>query len=211
MSDDDNDASAGIETWTSAAFSLAGVCFVLFAGLWGAFAIEAMESRVVQDAVGPVGWTFAFVGLLGIARELPAAWLRRLGGVFASLGLLGGSVTALGNLLELGGVVDAIPGFVEPLQGLLLAGIVLGFLVVAVGVARTAGWTGRLALLLATPPVLFLVNVGRVAALGSTTPTWAPLALGAGQAIALLAIGYVLRTEGVGDAPVEQAASRTAR
>ena len=209
MSRTDNVSVSAVESWKSQAFSVSGICFAVFAGLWGAFALGAMESRVLQDTVGPIGWTAAFVGLLGVARELDGVWSRRVAGAFASLGLVGASVTAVGNLLELTGVVDTLPAFVDALQGLLLAGIVLGFLAVAVGVVRASGSSRRLALLLAAPPIVFLVNVVRVASLGSTTPTWGPFVLATCQAIALLGIGYVLRAGAEPAAALEQGATQT--
>ena len=205
------DSDVSLDAWTAMAFVAAGVVFAVFAGLWGAFAVTEFDSRTLQDAVGPIGWTVAFVGLLGVRRTIDDGWLARAGTLFGSLGAVGGAVTALGNVATLAGVVDGLPATVEALQLLLLAGIVLGFLAVAAAVARDSRWSGRVALLLAVPPVVFLANVVRVAALGATTPTWAPFVLGTAQAASLLAIGYAVRSRRTSASPVEQAAGRGTR
>lgn len=178
-------------------FILAGGLFVVFAGFWGAFAFTEMRSEVVQNVVGPAGWTAAFIGLLGLYPSLAdrSPRLAAAGAVFAALGIVGGTVSIVGNLLPVLGWMGESPAWLAPIQLLLLLGIVLGFLTVGIATLRTPAWSTGVGLLLLAPAIIFLVNIVRVAMLGSTTPPWSPFVLGSGQALALLGIGYLLRAE----------------
>ena len=188
------------ERWSVGAFLVAGGFFVVFAAFWGAFAFTSASSEAVQDVVGPAGWTAAFVGLLGLYPRVGggSGHLPRLAVGFAGLGCLGGVVTTVGNLAASLGLVGTLPAWVEALQLLLLLGIVFGFLSFALVVLRSGSEVRRLGLLLLLPAAIFVVNIVRVATLGSTTPVWSPFVLGSGQAVSLLAIGYTIRTVRVG-------------
>ena len=197
MSNRDTQNVGVLEKQSSSAFLVAGGLFVLFAGFWGAFAFTAMDSEVVQNVVGPAGWTVAFVGLLGLYRRL-ADENRRLSiaaAVFAVLGFAGAVITTLGNFVVLLNAVDALPEWFAALQLPLLVGIVPGFFTYAFATHRTDSISRRVSLLLLAPGAIFVLNFIRVATLGSTTPIWAPFMLGAGQALSLLAIGYSLYAE----------------
>lgn len=176
-------------------FLVSGGSFVIFAGFWGAFAFTDATPRAVQDVVGPAGWTAAFVGLLGLYPRLVerTRWLSRAGATFAVLGVLGAVVSTLGNLFTLLGMAEP-PAWVATLQLPLLVGIVLGFLSFAFAALRTGAVSRRVGVLLAAPAAIFVVNVVRVSLLGSTNPSWAPFVLGSAQALALLSIGYSLRS-----------------
>src|SRR6056297_1577926 len=92
-----------LESWSTTLFSLSGGLFVVFAALWAAYAFTGLSSEIVQDVVGPAGWSAAFVGLLGlypaIADQNPR--LATAGAIFAVLGLIGGTIATVGNLLLL--------------------------------------------------------------------------------------------------------------
>jgi hypothetical protein len=100
-----------LEGRSATAFLVSGGLFVIFAGLWGAFAFTDMTSRVLQDVVGPAGWTAAFIGLLGLYPSLAdrTVWLSRAGGVFAALGTLGASISTVANFVQLIGDVGEPP------------------------------------------------------------------------------------------------------
>lgn len=185
-----------LDQWCGRAFLLAGGLFVVFAGLWGAFAFTSVSSESAQNVVGPVGWTIAFVGLLGIYSKVAAGGhvLPKAAVVFAGIGCLGGSVTAVGNLATVLDVIPALPAWFAALQLLLLVGIIPGFLTAAAVVLRLSRTTRRLGLFLILPAVIFAVNIVRVATLGSTTPIWSPFVLGAAQAVVLLGIGWTIST-----------------
>lgn len=194
MTNSDTPDEGILERRSAAAFLIAGGLFALFAGLWGAFAFSALDSEIVQNVVGPAGWTAAFVGLLGLTRRIAEEnpRLSRVAALFTGLGLAGAVITALGNFVVLLNIVAEMPTWFTPLQLLLLIGILLGFATYAIATLRADHIPQRVGLLLLTPAAIFMLNIVRVATFGSTTPIWAPSVLGAGQALALLAIGYVL-------------------
>lgn len=202
-----------LETWSPAMFLLAGGLFVVFAGFWAAFAFTDMSSEAVQNVVGPAGWTASFIGLLGLYPSLAdrSPRMAAAGAVFAALGVVGGSVSTVGNLLPVLGGMGESPAWLAPIQLLLLFGIVLGFLTAGIANFRTHAWSKGVGLLLLAPAIIFLVNIVRVATLGSTTPTWSPFVLGSGQAIALLGIGYMLRTEPLSADDATSSVETTAR
>ncbi|MFC6784525.1 hypothetical protein [Halobaculum halobium] len=195
-----------LESWSPTLFSLAGGLFVVFAAFWAAFAFTDLSSEIVQNAVGPAGWTAAFVGLLGLYPALADQNPRiaSAGAVFAVFGLVGGTFATGGNLLLLIGVLSELPAWLAPLQLPLLIGIVFGFLTVGLASLRTSVMPRRVGVLLLIPAAVFVVNIVRVGTLGSTTPIWAPFVLGSGQALALLGIGYSLRAVAF---PADSAAS----
>lgn len=185
-----------LERWSVGAFVAAGALFVVFAGLWAAFAFTDMASESTQNVVGPAGWTAAFIGLLGLYPQLAGGdgRLPEIAAVFAGLGCIGGVITAVGNLGTLLGMVGTLPAWFDALQLLLLVGIIPGFLTYAFIILTRRDGLRRLGVLLVLPAGIFAVNVVRVATLGSTTPRWSPFVLGAAQALTLLAIGYTTHT-----------------
>lgn len=213
MSGDSKRPGVAFESWSSTLFFIAGGLFVVFAGFWAAFAFTEMSSEVVQNVVGPAGWTASFIGLLGLYPTLAdrSPRLAAVGAVFVALGLVGGMIATVGNLFQLLGVLAEPPAWLEPLQLLLMIGIVPGFLTVGSIALRTRAWSRHLGLLVLSPALIFVVNIVRVSTLGSTTPMWAPFVLGSGQALVLLGIGYALRTEAFPSDGVASPAETTTR
>ena len=81
----------------------------------------------------------------------------------------------------------------------LAIGTLLGFLSFAVASLRTDIHSQTVGLLLLVPPAIFaVVLAGEIV---GYTPVWDDFVLASGQAISLLAIGYLLRTE---DVPTER-------
>lgn len=199
MSDNTTTQWRRLERWSPHLFFLAGALFVVFATFWGLWAFTDLTGRLVQDAFGPAGWAAAFLGAIGYASTLAdrTPRLARAGALFAAVGTVGALSTVVGNLALLAGVVTSLPVWVDSLQVLLLVGILAGFLTVGVATLRTAGRPHTLGLLLLAPAAVFAANFVRVGVLGPTTPTWAPFVLGSGQALALCAIRYSLRTADV--------------
>ncbi|MFC6976374.1 hypothetical protein ACFQL1_19545 [Halomicroarcula sp. GCM10025709] len=186
-----------LERRSPSAFLVAGGLFVVFAVGWGAFAFTAMDTESVQNVVGPAGWAVAFLGLIGLSGRIATA-NRKLSLAALGLAVLGfaGAVSAtVGNSIVLVAVVDDLPEWFTALQLPLLVGIVVGFSTCSLAALRTEVIPRHVGFLLLAPAVLFVVNIVRVATLGSTTPIWAPFVLGAGQALSFLAIGYALHTE----------------
>ncbi len=183
----------------------------MFAALWGVAAVTDIGPRPAVDVFGPAGWLLAFVGLLGLYPGLVerVPWNSRAGAVFAGVGVVGATVTAVANLGQLAGMTGEPPAWFAALNLLLLVGIVPGFLTFAVAVLRTDVRARTLGLLLLVPALLFVVNIVRVSTLGPRAPTGAPFVLGGGQALALLAIGLRLRTGATATDPAQSPADAT--
>lgn len=181
-------------------FLVGGGLFAVFAVLWGIAAVTDFAPRPAVDVVGPAGWTAAFFGLLGLYHGLSerTPWLARAGAVCATVGVVGGSVAAVVSLGELAGIVTEVPSWSAALTPLLVVGILPGFLAFAIASLRSDARSRTVGLLLLAPAAIFAVNIVRVGVLGPRVPTGAPFVLGGGQALALLAIGYALRTGGAG-------------
>jgi hypothetical protein len=189
-----------LERWAPTLFLVGGVALVAFAASLAA--IGLVDVPAPRNVFAGVGFALAFLGLLGVYSGLveTSPWLARVGGGFAVLGAVGFGLTFVSGVAEFAGV--ALPAWVDAVQLLNLVGIVPGFLVGGVAGLRTDGHPRLLGGLLFVPAVVFAVNVARVAVLGAWTPPWAPVVLGSLQALAMLAIGYTLRTA---PAPTERA------
>lgn len=184
---------ASLERWSATLFLVAGVFVIGFAASLAA--IGLMDMSIPDRIFAGTGFTLAFLGLLGLYPSLADRTPRvaRAGAVFAGLGALGFAVTFAVGTAEFGGMTP--PAWVEPLGVLNIVGLLLGFSLFAVATLRTDAHPQLLGGLLLVPAVVFGVNFVRVVALGSWTPSWAPFVLGSLQALAMLSIGYSLRTE----------------
>jgi len=193
---------SGVIPWRSlerrraGAFLAAAGSFTLFAMLWGAAVFTDVTPRPAVDVFGPIGWTLAFVGLLGLYPGLAerTARVSRAGALFAAVGVSGATATAVVNLGQLAGVTGQPPAWFAAFNLLMLVGIIPGFLTFAIIVLWTDVQSRSLGLSLLLPALLFAVNIVRVTTLGPRAPTGAPFVLGGGQALAFLAIGVTLRT-----------------
>ena len=187
-----------LETWSPTAFLVGGGLFVVFTAILGADAFTGMTLRGVQEAFGAGGWALAFVGLLGLYPSIAddAPWLSRVAAAVLGLGAVGATATAIEGFAGLAGLTGPPPSWFVALNAPIILGILVGFTAVGVAVLRTGARSRRLAVLILSPAAVFLVNFVRVPVLGAWTPPWAPFVLGAGQALALLSIGYVLWTAG---------------
>jgi len=197
-----------LERRSPTAFLVAGALFVIFAVVWGLGTYTGLQPRPAVDVFGPVGWTAAFLGLLGLYPRLADRSPRaaQAGAVFVAVGVAGAAVTAVTALAELAGVVTDPPAWFAAFNLPIFVGIIPGFLAFGVATLSTGARSRTLGLLLLAPAVIFSVNFVRVLVLGPTTPQWAPFLLGAGQAAALLAVGYSLVSAGT---PPDSAAVST--
>lgn len=188
--------------WTANAFLAAGGFFAIFAVLWAVTAATDADPETLRNGfIGPVGWIFAFVGLLSLFfyRSVDrASWWSRVGAICAGIGALGAAVVAVTSLLQLIGVVGSRPQWANVLDVTIVLGIIPGFISFSAASFRAESMSRIVSILLAAPPVIFMLLVGLAAGIGpeSAGADWVAVAAGSGQAIALLAIGFAVRNEG---------------
>lgn len=185
-------------------FLVAAALWIVVAALYGAevFLNRAME--VLLGMFGPAAFGVALVGLLGLYPKL-ADWrppVARGGAVFIVLGVVGATILAVANLGQLTGMLADQPAWVTAFNFPLLAGVVLGF--GTFGIASL--WSGTrpriLGLLLLWPAVAFGAIIFGNIILGQSYSHWIHVGHSSTEALAMLALGYVLRT---GETPTDHA------
>lgn len=186
-----------LERWSATAFLVGGLLMVVDAAFVAANVVTGTEDFLLlgQAFVG-AAWTAALVGLLGLYPGLAdrSRWLSRAGAVFAVIGVVTFAVMAVAVPVYYAGIpageYDAISMFFLP--GVLV-GSVLGFVSFGVASLRTGVHSRTIGILLLIPAILVATNVLRfVVGLEAVAIT---LGIVIGDALAMLAIGYVLRTE----------------
>lgn len=190
------------ERWSATLFLAAGVLVVVFAATEAARVFADRTSMALRAIGGPGGFILAFLGLLGLypgmATRTPR--LARIGAVFAALGAVGFGVSIVATIGEFAGVLPAQPVWTPAYLALIFSGTLIGFTAIAVAIFQTDVYSQRVGLLLLVLPVSFLV----VLAFNLGLPDWVAPVVASVQALSLLALGYVHRTE---DGPTEQATS----
>lgn len=188
-----------VAVWSATAFLAAGTILLLDAAIVAADIVVGIERADVLELVFVgAGWTAAFIGLFGLYPGLADRnrWLPRAGAVFAAIGAVVFAVVGVVSLIYYAGIPD---GEITALVPLFLPGVViwsiLGFVAMAVASLRTDIYSQILGLLLLVPPVIVIMNVlAEILGVDSATTT---LAVVFGDALAMLAIGYVLRASPV--------------
>lgn len=182
--------------WSATAFLFAGLLMVVDAAIVATNIVTGEEGFLVlgQAFVG-AAWTGALIGLLGLYPGLAdrSRWLSRAGVVFAVIGVVTFAIMAVVSLVDYVGIpaaeFDSIGVFFIP--GVLV-GSVLGFVAFGVASLWTDAYSRTLGVLLLVPAILVATNILRfVAGLEAATLT---LAIVIGDALAMLAIGHVLRS-----------------
>lgn len=201
------------DRWSARAFFGGGGMFVVAAAL-SAFAVFTGADRVHQylgEAFIAFGWIGGLVGLLGLYREVVdrSRWLARAGGVFAAVGLVAFTVLGVVSLIVFftGGSIEAMvpPG--------LLIGVILGSLLAFVSFSaatfRSDAHPRAVGILLLVPSAIFVTNFLVLPVLLSQrgNPPAVGFVVVAALAIAMLAIGYVLRADGILDERQDAGAS----
>jgi hypothetical protein len=191
--------SESLAKWSATAFLVGGLLMVVDAAIVAANIVTGDEGLLVlgQGFVG-AAWTAALIGLLGLYPGLVdrSRWLSRAGAVFTAIGVVVFAVLGLTSLVYYLGIPAGeysdvgmffIPG--------VLIGIVLGFGSFSAAVLRTGAYSRTVGVLLLIPPILVVTNLLRfIAGMEAVTLT---LAIVIGDALAMLAIGYVLRASPV--------------
>jgi len=184
-----------LERWSPTLFLVGGAVLIGFAASLAA--IGLMDMSVPRNIFAGAGFSLVFLGLLGLYPRLAdqSPLLAGAGAVFAVIGAVGFTLTFVLGVAEV--VEITPPPWLEAVQLLNIVGMVLGFLLVGVASLRTNTHARTLGVLLLVPAIVFAVNIARVALLGAWTPSWAPFLLGSLQALAMLTIGYSLRSASV--------------
>lgn len=193
-----------LERWSATLFLIGGVLLIGFAALLGYQAFT--NEPAPEDIFAGAGFAIGFFGLLGLYPTLAdrSPWLARAGAVFAALGAVGFAVTFVESTGQfVGAVPQESPTWVSALQTLNLIGLVLGYLAFGAASLWTDAHSRTLSLLLLAPAIIFLLNMVVAITMRSENPefTAGPFIFASGQALVLLAIGYLLQTE---DVPTER-------
>lgn len=188
-----------LEQWRATLFLVGGLILLLdVLPVVANIRTGAADWLILGQTFVGAGWTATLVGLLGLYPEFSdrSRWLSRVGAVFAVIGVVTFGVMAITSLLYYVGIpsgdYDAISWFFLP--GVLI-GSVLGFVTFSTISLRTGIPSRTVGVLLLVPAILVVTNILRfIVGMESATIT---LGIVIGDALAMLAIGYVLRTEGV--------------
>lgn len=204
-----------LESWSSAAFLLAGgllLLFVVLSGL-GAFTDVFGKGAVVGAAVvgsGLFGLILAVIGLLGLYPQLSEAapWLSR--GGLGSLALALTGILGVISTLAVVGPPEApgdVPSFVPPIfisSGVL---IMLGYALFAAASIRTETPSRRIGLLLTVPGIVLFWHYIALTAFGSQTVF--EIIDYTIISTTFLTIGFLLRTETVSVTSMEPMSDST--
>lgn len=192
---DRTDFWQALERWSSTAFLLGGLLMVIDVGFVAANVTTGAERYLIQgQAFVGAAWTAALLGLLGLYPGLSdrSRWLSRVGAACAAIGVVTFTVMTVAVLGYTAGLLevdfDAIGVLFIP--GVLI-GSVLGFVLFGVASLRTGVRSRTVSLLLFLPAAFVLANFLRfVVGMTSSTGT---LVIVIGDALAMLALGFVLR------------------
>lgn len=194
---DSNGAWSSLERWSATAFLIGGSLMVVDAAFVAANIVTGTERFLFlgQAFVG-AAWTAALIGLLGLYPGIADRnrWLSRAGVVFAVIGVVTFAAMAVSVLVYYAGIpqgeYDAIGMLFIP--GVLV-GSVLGFVVFGIASFRTDDRSWTFSVLLLVPAILVLANLLRFIA--GNESVIVTLGIVIGDALAMLAIGYVLRNK----------------
>jgi hypothetical protein len=194
-----------LERRSTTAFLVGAVMFIVSAALSVVAIVTGAErlSLMVGEAFIAAGWIGGLTGLLGLYPVLAdrSRWLARAGGVFAVIGVVAFTVLAVVSLV--GFFTGGGPGdFPIPLV-FIIPGVFIGSFLAFVsfsGASLRSGVHSRtVGVLLLVPTAIFVTNLFILPAIVGSGP--APPAVGlvvvSALALAMLAIGYTLRTEGI--------------
>jgi hypothetical protein len=183
-------------------FFLGGAMFVVSAALNGMQIVAGTErlSLTVGEAFIAGGWIAGLLGLLGLYPGLAdrSRWLSRAGAVFAVIGVLAFVVLAVVSLY--GFVAGSEPGtFPIPIVYFIpgvFVGSLLAFVSFSGATLQSDDHPRALSIFLLVPSAIFVTNLFILPAIFGTgrRPPEVLLVIVGGLALAMLVIGYLLRT-----------------
>lgn len=183
-----------LERWSSELFLIGGAIVVAYAIIEALPAFTESKFPIVRNVL-TVGYVLAFLGLFGQYRALSDTqkWLARIGAVAAVLGAVGFSFNALVSLGQLGGIVPReAPSWTNVFVPLAIIGMVIGYLAMGTASLRGDVYSRGLSLLLLVPGTVFVILFVGLFTIG--LGQWGFIFTGT-EALAILGVGYLLRTE----------------
>lgn len=205
-----------LERWSPTAFRIAGAMFAVAAAVVVVAIVAGGWERLalMAEAFMGAGWIVSLIGLLGLYPVLATRrrWLARAGAVFAALGVVTWGVVVAVSLIVFaaGSRPDSFPVPQMVILPGMLSGTVLAFVAVSVATLRSDIYSRALGLLLLGPTALFLANAFIIPLLvdlpqDGVAPPELALGFASTMTLAVLAVGYRLRTEGTPTDRDEQA------
>lgn len=183
-----------LERWSSKLFLLGGAIVVAYAVIEAVPAFTDSSFPIVRNVL-TAGYVLAFVGLIGQYRALSETqkWLARVGVVASFLGAVGFSFNSLVSLGQLGGIVPReAPAWTNAFVPLAIIGMVIGYLAMGLASLRGDVYSRGLSVLLLVPGTVFVILFVGLFTIG--LGQWGFIFTGT-EAVAILGIGYMLRTE----------------
>lgn len=183
-----------LERWSSTLFLVGAGILALNSGIVFYDVIEGTELRLPlgQVFVG-AGWATVSLGMLGLYPGLAGQrpWLARVSAFFAGVGVYGYAIMAVMFAAAVAAVpMSTVLSFKLVFFPAVLAGTFLAFPLFAVAGLLTGAYSRTVAILLGTPPVIFVVNVLTGSSPESIFGVLVALVLVFGT------IGFLLRTDG---------------
>lgn len=155
------------------------------------------------DPFGPAGHLLALVGLFGVYPVVVDRWptLTRAAGGVAAVALVSWGVMTGTRLLAMFGTVgsDLLPG---AFVGLMFFSTVLAYVLFGVATARGSEWPWSVGLLVSAPGGLLFVVL--VASAVTGVAALEGFVISVGLALAMVSLGYALRTGGAGTGRAER-------
>lgn len=191
-------------------FLVAGGLLAVFAANTGARVFAGMGYPPVHSILGPAGFFVGLVGLFGLYPTLAdgSPWLARVVAVVAAIPLVGWFVI---TVFGIGSSAGVLPDVSVVLPGALVIVVflttMLAYVLFGVTSLRAGVYSRTVGLVLLVPAIPFLTLIVAVQALGPVE--WAEFVIDSGHALAHLAVGFALRTQGIPTECEEPAADAT--
>lgn len=201
-----------LEQWSASLFLLGGVMFAVAAALTVVAMVtgDVQSNMVLGEAFIAVGWIAPLVGLLGLSPLLAdrSPRLVRAGVLFAVIGLVAFGYLTVASLAAFvwGLEITEIPIPIAVFLPGIIAGSLLAFVSFSVACLRSDAQSRAVGALVLVPSGIFVTNflvLPIVRGPGPNPPEVGFVITGL-LALAMLAIGYVLRTD---DGPTDRAES----
>lgn len=191
-----------LDRWGASLYLLGGTLLIGYAVLNGLAAVTELRYENLETVLGPGGFAVGFLGALGLYPQLSdrGSKLALCGAVSVVLGFVGFALITFSGLLNIVGlrVTDSL----AVLLLLSATGMIPGYVSLGIATVRHGNVNPRLGLVLVLPAIIFASMLAQpfiYTALGmfsETTMAWSNFLISSGQAVAHVAIGITLLSEG---------------